>query len=292
MKQYYLTEIITKDDLIHAGIYFAPLKKGKRAILWVHGLSATFYGSIPITDAFCDACEKESMGFAMFNNRGHDLLAGIRKVDPSKPRGFDHYPAGAGEEVFEESVLDIDAGVKFLLKQGYKEIIIVGHSTGANKLCYWAATQKNPHVVGVVLSGPISDRLSPTSKKYWYLLPYLRFLTWVGLGNKLISGVSFFPATPKRLLSLLSPTSTEDVFDYGDNYPKLELFSKIVYPLMVIIGGNDDVADRPVRDIKKVFDAKHTVKKYHSVIIPGGTHTYTSVERAAVKAIIDWIKTL
>jgi alpha-beta hydrolase superfamily lysophospholipase len=120
----------------------------------------------------------------------------------------------------------------------------------------------------------------------------LHLLKGIGLENMLISGVSFFPATPKRLLSLLSPNSTEDVFDYGDKQPKLETFSKITYPLMVIIGGKDDVADRPVQDIKKVFDTLHTAKQYKSVIVPSGSHTYTGVEKQAVREIMAWAKAL
>lgn len=272
------------------GIYYEPKKKAKKAILWMHGLSATFYAGIELFDAMADACEREGWGFAHFNNRGHDLVAGVRKMDGTPPYGYSYYPAGAGAEVFTESVLDIDAGVDFLVQQGFSEIILVGHSTGANKACYWAATQTHKNVIGVVLSGPVSDRLAnKDSSKH---LAQMEQLVASGKGDQLMVGYHFFPITPKRYISLFAPRSAEDVFDYGDPEPKLAAFSEIRYPLLVMIGGADEAADRPVEEIKKAFDAHAPSKKYTSMIIPGALHRFAGHEQAAARAIIDWVKTI
>jgi pimeloyl-ACP methyl ester carboxylesterase len=294
MKQFYLAEIVTKDKLKHEGIYFAPKKKGKRAILWMHGLSATFYNGIPLYEAVAEACEKEGWGFAHFNNRGHDLVAGVRKMDGTPPYGYSYYPAGAGQEVFEESVLDIEAGIEFLVGEGYSEIILVGHSTGANKACYFAATQKNPHVIGVVLSGPMSDRLHAITDyvKFKKDLEYMHGLIDAGRGNELLVGYHFFPMTPKRFVSLFEPQSTEDVFDYGEKDPKLAYFSKIRLPLMVLLSGADEGSDRPIRDIQKAFDTHAKAPKYKSVIIPNALHRFNGHEKEAVDAIVGWAKTI
>lgn len=290
MKQFYLAEIVTKDKLVHQGVYFEPPKKGKRAILYVHGLSSVFYNEPVMTETFADACEKEGMGFASFNTRGHDMLAGIRKRDGTAPYGYSYAPGGAAQEVFEQSVLDIEAGIDFLVARGYKEIVLVGHSTGANKVCYFAGTQKNPHVAGVVLSGPISDRLG--APKSSHNLAHMRKLVREGRGDELVFGYHFFPLTPKRFLSLFEPGSTEDVFDYGDENPRLTYFSNISIPLLVVLSGKDEAADRPVTEIQKIYDSRAAAPKYKSVIIPGALHRYNGNEKQAVAAIVDWIKTL
>lgn len=294
MKQFYLAEIETKDKLSHQGIYFAPTKKEKRALLWIHGLSAAFYTGMSLYEAFVDACEKEGWGFAHFNNRGHDLIAGVRKMDGTPPYGYSYYPAGAGQEIFEESVLDIEAGIDFLVGQGFSEIILVGHSTGANKACYWAATQKNPHVIGVVLSGPMSDRLHGITDfvKFKKDLAYMHKLVDEGRDNELLLGYFFFPITPKRFISLFEPRSTEDVFDYGESEPKLKYFSQITLPLLVHLAGKDEGADRPIEEIRKTFDAHAKSRKYKSVVIPGALHRFNGSEREAVAAIVEWAKTL
>ncbi len=294
MKRFYLVEIVTKDTLSHQGIYFAPKKKGKRALLWMHGLSAAFYTGMSLYEACADACEKEGWGFAHFNNRGHDLIAGVRKMDGTPPYGYSYYQAGAGQEVFEESVLDIEAGIDFLVGQGFSEIILVGHSTGANKACYFAGTQKNPHVVGVVLSGPMSDRLHAITDhaKFKKDLAYMHTLVDEGRGNELLVGYHFFPMTPKRFISLFEPRSTEDVFDYGEPEPRLKYFSEIKLPLLVHLAGADEGADRPIEEIQKVFDARATSPKYKSVVIPGALHRFNGREQEAIAAIVEWVKTI
>ncbi len=294
MKPFYLSEITTKDGLVHQGIFSRPEKAGKRASLWVHGLSAAFYNDIHLYETVADACGQKGWGFALFNNRGHDLIAGIRKMDGSPPNGYSYFQAGAGQEVFEQSVLDIDAGIAFLVEQGFTEVVIVGHSTGANKACYFAATQKNPRVVGVVLSGPMSDRLNPSisKEKLRKDLAYMHKLVREGKGDELLLGYLFFPIMPKRFISLLEPGSTEDVFDYGDKEPKMTYFSKIKLPLLVLLPGNDEYADRPIADIKKVFDAHATSKQYKSVIVPGAVHKLHGKEKEAADTIVSWIITL
>lgn len=294
MKQFYLAEIATKDKLSHQGIYYAPTKKGKRALLLMHGLSAAFYTGMSLYEAFANAVEKEGWGFALFNNRGHDLIAGVRKMDGTPPYGYSYYQAGAGQEVFEESILDIEAGIDFLVGQGFSEIVLVGHSTGANKACYFAATQKNPHVIGVVLSGPVSDRLHGITDyaKFRKDLAHMHELINSGKGDELLLGYFFFPITPKRFISLFEPRSNEDVFDYGEKEPKLKYFSQITLPLLVHLAGKDEGADRPMEEIQKAFDSHAKSPKYKSVIIPNALHRFNGNEKEAVAAIVEWIKTI
>ena len=290
MKQFYLSEIVTKDKLVHQGIFYEPKAKGNRAILYVHGLSSVFYNEPVMTGMFADACETEGMAFASFNTRGHDMIAGIRKIDGTPPYGYSYFPGGAGYEAFKDSVLDIEAGIDFLVRHGFKDIILVGHSTGANKVCFFAATQKNLHVIASVLSGPMSDRLS--SPKDAKQLSFMRKLVKKGKGDELLLGHHFFPLTAKRYLSLYEPGSTEDVFDYGDKNPKLTYFSRITMPLLVVLSGKDEAADRPITDIQQIFDAKAKASTYKSVIIPDAPHRFNGYETLAVSTIVEWIKSI
>lgn len=292
MKPFYVADITTKDGLMHQGIFSAPEKHGKRAILWVHGLSAAFYNDIHLYEAVVDACGKEGWGFALFNNRGHDLIAGIRKYDGTPPNGYSYLQSGAGQETFEDCILDINAGIDFLVNKGFTEVILVGHSTGANKACYYAGIQKNPHVTGVVLLGPMSDRLetSVSSEKHAKDLEFMKNLIKEGKGDTLLFGYHFFPITPKRYISLFEPGSDEDTFDYGDKKPNMTSFSHIKLPLLVIFAGNDESADRPIVDIQKVFDAHSTSTKYKSIIIPGALHKFHKKEKDVANVITNWIK--
>ena len=294
MKPFFLVETTTRDKLIHQGIFYRSKKSGKQALLWVHGLTSNFYGHIALFEEFAEACDDAGFGFAAFNNRGHDMVTGIRKIDKRKPKGYDHAIGGAGYEVFAESVHDIEAGIDFLVGQGYSKVVVIGESTGANKVCYYTATQKHPHFFGTILVSPISDRLTQEFDAYKLQtdLAYMQDRVNLGHGDVLQSGYSLFPLTPKRFLSLLSPNSLEDQFDYGDPRPQLTYFSQIKTPLLVIFGGNDEHADRSVQKIKKVFDEYAFSPNYKSVVIPDALHSYNGKEKELVETIVNWVNKL
>ena len=294
MQTYVLTEITTKDKIIHQGIYRKPEKTSKKALLFVHGLTSTFYGNIHFYEYLIPELEKIGIGFAAFNNRGHDFIAGLRKVDNRKASGYSHAVMGSGFEIFTDSVYDIDAGISFLVSEGFSEIILVGSSTGANKVCYYAGFFDDKRVKGVVLVSPTSDRLVPTTdpKKRSMELDIMRSLIKQGKGDELITDHHYFPLTPKRYLSLFNPGSSEDVFDYGDENPKLTAFYKIKKPLLVVFGSRDESRDRPMSKIKKVFDTHTGSRNYKSLIIKGAMHNYAGNEEDLIYALLHWIHDL
>lgn len=294
MHTFQLAEIITKDKLVHQGIFFQPKHPQKKAMLWVHGLTGRFYGDVELINQFAEACEKQGFGFASFNTRGHDIISGIRKIDKRKKTGFAHLTLGAGFERFEDSVFDIQAGISFLAKQGFSQIIVVGHSTGANKVCYYAATRQDPRVLGIVLAGPMSDRHSRNTDKKAYKknLSLMQRLMNEKKDDKLLAGFHFFPMTPKRWLSLLAEGSSEDIFNYGDSKGTLKTFQKIRKKLLVVLSENDETADRPIAMIKKAFDVHAKSSSYKSIVIPAATHSYTGKEKEFVKEVVSWAAAL
>jgi len=292
MNKYYLAECVTKDDVIHQGIYFEPKEKSSLAILYIHGLSSMFSSHIATCDAFSEIGQQLGIGFASFNNRGFGLISGPQKKDVSALTGYSHITGGAGQEVFEDCVLDIDAGITFLGNQGYKQIVLVGRSTGANKACFYAGTVNDERVTGVVLNSAISDRLSKSKEEIARDLPMMKQKIADGKGDELMVGYNFFPLTPKRYVSLYEERSNEDVFDYGDENPQMKIYSQIKKPLFVVMGSRDEHADRPVADIVKVFDKKTTSLNYKSLIVPNALHGFEGLEQDLAVTICSWAKTL
>ena len=288
MKPIYLSEITTNDGLVHQGIFYKPKTSGKKALLWIHGLTSNFYGNVKRIDAVVTACEKNGIGFASFNNRGHDMLASAHKTDPQKKSGYSYVTIGSGNEMFEACIDDIDAGIEFLVKEGFSEIFLVGSSTGANKAAYYSSTQKNKNLKGTILLSPISDRL--LAGIAWYKIVFLKILVALGLGEKIISSGSYFPGTPKRFLSLITPKSPEDIFNYGDPEPCLEQFSKISIPMFILLGGADTLADRSIETIKLQYDTHQKSSFYKSHILADANHSFDGNEKELVELIIHWIK--
>lgn len=294
MQPFYLVQTITQDKLIHQGMFFKPDKPTKKALLWIHGITGNFYQNIGIFDALSDICNQKGFGFASFNTRGHDQITGFRKIDANEPRGYTHVYIGAGYEKFSDCIYDIEAGIDFLTKQGFLEIIVAGHSTGANKACYYGGSEKNNHVTGIVLVSPVSDRLDKNINKSKITkdLSLMQDLVNRGKGNNLITGFTFFPITPYRFLSLYKPHSKEDTFDYGDTRPRLTYFSRITKPLLVVLGQKDEYLDRPAKKIIEVFDKFQHSENYKSIIIPNALHGFDGKEKDMAKIIIEWAKNL
>jgi len=286
-----LHEIETKDHLIHQGIVSFPDRSTGTALVWVHGLSGKFYGDVPLLNGLSQRCTKRGMAFASFNSRGHDVIASLRKRDPEKASGYTHITIGAGYEVFEESVQDLDAVVSHMVSLGFPKVVLAGHSTGANKVCYYAATQHDTRVAGVILAGPMSDRLGAQrdAPAYEKSLTMVQELVRSGKGNGLVTGIHWMPLTANRAFSLLAPDTAEDVFTYGDTTNPLFVFSSVTCPMLLVLSGNDETADRPVAEIQKTFDACAQSSSYTSVVIPGADHGYSGKTDAFIKIVTDWV---
>ncbi|NIP31938.1 MAG: alpha/beta fold hydrolase, partial [Candidatus Dadabacteria bacterium] len=55
--------------------------------------------------------------------------------------------------IFDETIFDIEAAVKYLVKLGFHRIFIIGYSLGANLTAYYASQNKHRNVKGVILEG-------------------------------------------------------------------------------------------------------------------------------------------
>ena len=268
--------------------------KTAKAILWIHGLTGRFYGNVEMFEPLVDQCDKNGWGFAAFNNRGHDHVCGIHRINPVTGKSEWAY-GGGGNEVFEECIFDIHAGVDFLVTQGFSEVIVIGSSTGALKVIYQEGTSPHKNVTGVVLAGALSDRLGPDVDKKKLLDQIVRMeqLIKEGKGDELQIGFSYFPMTPKRFVSLFKKDSIEEsTVDYDDAHPKMTAFTNIKKPMLVLFSGNDENLDRPAEDVQKVFDAKTTSRKYKSTVIPGADHEFSGKEKEVVKMMVDWIASI
>lgn len=285
-----LEEITTSDGLVHQGIVANPSQTTKGVIVWVHGLTSTFYNNTMILNLLAKQAFTKNLAVASFNTRGHDMITSIRKNDNRDPKGYTKILGGAGYEVFEECIQDLEAITGYFIEKGYKKVFFVGHSSGANKVCYYAGTTKTSLLGGVALLCPMSDRLDPRANKEEITqnLEKCKLLIDSGREDALVTTLGFFPMTAKRYVSLVTPLSSEDQFDYGEFSPVMVDYTNISVPLFVRFAEMDEYADRPIKDIKKVFDEMHKSISYQSKIIPNSLHNLKNNEHEVVGDLVDW----
>ncbi len=68
-----------------------------------------------------------------------------------------------GGGIFDDSIMDIEAAVNRLAREGFRKIIILGWSLGANQSVYYAVNIHHPNVRGLILEGcsyslPLSNK--------------------------------------------------------------------------------------------------------------------------------------
>lgn len=95
---------------------------------------------------------------------GHFLARGTPRLLPHAllERGFGSMSLNTrlafagqftGKGIFDDTLMDIDAALKFLNDTGFNNIYILGYSLGASMLAYWTANRRPQNVRGIVLEG-------------------------------------------------------------------------------------------------------------------------------------------
>lgn len=126
MRNNRLIQIPTQDGLYLHG-YYQPLESRKTAVLHIHGFEGNFYENNFIY-VLSDEFEKAGVGFLSVNTRGNGRDTDFDMVDGN------YRKIGARYELLEDAHLDISAWMKLLIDEGYKEIVLQGHSLGTIKV--------------------------------------------------------------------------------------------------------------------------------------------------------------
>jgi len=275
----FLTRIKTSDGITLEGIVVPPKKKGRIALIWIHGLTSRFSSGQTLINELSSLCTKNKIAYFKFNTRGHDIVS----------RGPKQKPIGGAFEKFEECVRDIDAMIRFSKKLGYKKIILAGPSTGANKTLYYQYKKKNPAVKGIILAGAISDMSA------WKTGDAKKIARAIKIAKQAKNKDTLLPQeygiySAARYLSLFEAGGAEDVFPYRNPKAGWKELKSVRVPVMVIIGSRDEHRDRPVKNIIEAF-RKNAVsaKSFSGIIIKGAKHGFQKKEKELASKIITWV---
>jgi pimeloyl-ACP methyl ester carboxylesterase len=135
------------DGVALAGLLYEPRRATKRAAIWLHGTGGASVFDTKRTNALARELVARGLAFFPFNNRGAHLVRRLRKGDQ-------RIGGGMAYEVIRDCVHDIDGAVRELRRRGYRELHLVGHSTGANKIAvYDHHKPRNPIRRYVLLGG-------------------------------------------------------------------------------------------------------------------------------------------
>jgi pimeloyl-ACP methyl ester carboxylesterase len=286
-------ELKTSDGLTLPGLLYEA-KRAKKAAIFLHGngSSSVFYDR-EINSAVAAALARKGISYLTFNNRGAGL---VKKLTIGGERKL----SGMAFEKIKECVPDINAAVKFLRQRGYNEFYLIGHSTGANKICVYDHYQKrNPIKKYILLAGGDDTGIYYNQigkKKFRKLLAKAKQKIKRRQAEEIIPEL-----LPKPLFSygafydIANPDGDYNCFPFLEACRKVKISTKQLFrffkalkkPTLVIYGKNDEYGWGDVPRCVDVLRQQRPDMDYK--IIPGANHMFIGREKHLAATIARWL---
>ncbi len=287
---YPIVQVVTKDKLKLFGLLHKSSNNSNRVIVHIHGTSGNFYCN-NFYPYIAEAAYKNNFAYLQTNNRGY----GDFEYEPGE------VPHGAALELFEDSVMDIDAWLEFCINHGFKEIILESHSYGNEKVIYYLNKGKyKKNVIGVILLG-FNDSVG-TQARYEKKIgkSYLKEaqeLVNQGKGLSFLSDIfggiaGEVPLSARSYLNYYSPGT-----ELSKTMPlrlgkKLEMYSNIKVPVLAVIGDNEEgeYTIIPIKEAMALMKKENSRTEAHQII--NCDHGFNGKEKELVVIIQQFLKSI
>lgn len=286
----------TSDGLTLPGLLYQATG-AKKVAIFLHGNGTTcvFYKTNTVV---YEALARVGYSSLVFNNRGAHALHSHKIMHGEE---VERIPGGMANEVIADCVQDIDGAIAFLKSQGYTEFVLIGSSTGANKICVYDHYKPTNEVSTYVLTAGADDvgvyHQILGAERFEQTLAAAKQLVKDGKGDTLLKDlVDFGEIFSARAFSdIADPDGDYNCFPFIDYDQKLSLsktlplfdyFSHIKKPSIVIYGGEDEYCGEG-GGVKAVQVLKKLQPAFAYQIIEGSDHGFTGREVDLASAIIS-----
>jgi len=287
MKKNRLLQIATSDGLYLHG-YYVPSEDKKVGILHIHGFEGNFYEN-NFVHILIDEMEKNNIGFLTVNTRGNGRDTDFNTTDGK------YRKIGARYELLEESHLDITAWLKFLIEEGYKEIVLMGHSLGTIK------------AVRYLFEGELKEKvnklilLAPFDKKGYMIVQKLdteelllkaQKMVDEGNGDELITpefgdGITSY----KTFISWYKQDDLGRMFEFSSPNYDFPILKQIHIPTKIIVGSIDEYfyPTNPEHPEEAMGLLLKNISNSKGKIVEGSVHSFRHHEDIMVKEVSSFI---
>ncbi|MFQ5575177.1 MAG: alpha/beta hydrolase [Terriglobia bacterium] len=278
-----LVKVTTEDSRVLNGAFLEPAQAkndvpGVDVFLMMHGNGGNFYQDFYVE--FAENFARMGCASVRANNRGHDV---VNKVTDT------FMFCGVAYERPHECLMDYGAWIDWLVEQGYKNIVLWGHSRGAVKTVYYQAHKNDPRLKACIVGSPpwLSYSRFIKSKQADKFLEYYRLAQklveeenpngtfWTDLPTYYVAGAQCY-------LEKYGPDEKLNIFKY---------LEQVKGPVLALTG-TEEVAHRFAFDeLDKEFDKfAQRMPNLKHVSIPGAYHFYKDEKDFVFKAVLDWLR--
>jgi len=282
--------VITADKLDLYGILISTPKKDT-VIINIHGTADNFYDNDFIWQ-IAETVKSLNISVLSVNNRGSYNLE-FYDYGPGARRN-----SGASVEIFEKSILDIDAWIKLALLLGYKKVILEGHSLGTEKVVYYMNKGKYRNKVKAAILLGFSDsygyHFQQFNKKVKdSLLNEARVLISNNkkeqfLTKPWLSHAGVLPQSAESYLNFFSEGSELSKAFPIRNGSNLTMFKKIKVPILGVIGDQEEYTVIPIEDAITILETENKMAKIYQ--IKSSDHNFSGQEKKLANVIKKFIE--
>ena len=278
-----LVSLLNDDGLRLDGAFYPPTEGADRAgpvdaVLLIHGSRGNFYDGA--TKSMAEDLSAQGYACLPLNTNAHDTAW----YNPGS-REF----KGNAFEVLADTCIDLRAGIDHLTERGYRSIGLLGHSMGAVRVAYYAATQDDGRVTTVMPVSPV--RLS-----YSYFMESEdaeEFAANIEIARRLIArgepeGVF---RVDHPIPQLFSAASFLDKHGPEEKYNLINHAHGIRVP-MLTLNGSLETHSR-LRDMAQdLAVAAVNSPKAETLMVEGGEHSLVNRTTEASDAVLKWLAAL
>lgn len=286
--------ILTKDGLELHGLLYEPDQKTESVLVHVHGMGGNFYEN-KFIDFIARELTDSNIAFCVFNNRGCEFL---KETYQTKSDGTSNIiRVGTSYENFEESILDIEASIDFVLLQGYNDIHLSGHSLGCSKVAYYMLEKVDQRIKSLLFLSP-SDMLGLVrndKNTFDEQISEAKALVASGKGEELMSKWVWddYPICARSYISLFGDKARDGIFNFYNPEDQLDSLSKITIPVYSVMGRNDDALTVPIEEtFARLEKALTSSSKVNTEILGDANHGYRGHEQDLSSAVTCWLKSV
>jgi pimeloyl-ACP methyl ester carboxylesterase len=279
-----------------AGLLFEPSRIGgrrtTRAVIFLHGTGGASVFESKRTNVLAAAFMRERIAYFTFNNRGAYLV-----------RRLGRDLGGMAYEKIRDCVFDIDGAVRELWSRGYRDLTLVGHSTGANKVAVYDSLKRRNRVKRYVLlaggddTGMLSDQLGP--RRFQSALRKARAMIRDRRGAELVPGtLSSLPMSWRSFYDMANPNGDYNVFPFLEvmrnvrlsRRPRFRHIRGIRKPALFVYGENDEYLYGDVsRCVAILAEALGPRPNVEIAVMSGADHGFSGRERELAELIVGWM---
>jgi pimeloyl-ACP methyl ester carboxylesterase len=308
MSRLQLVSITSSDKLRLPGLLYSPAKPTKSVAIWLHGMgdNGIFYNP-PRINSLGQSLNAQNIALLAFNNRGAHNSKTLNVVDESLSEDEQSYQGGTYYEKIADCVHDIDGAVAFLKERGFSTFYLLGHSTGANKICAYHARATNNPFSKYVLAGPGDD-----SGIYYAEFGQKKFRDALDHAKQLIAdqkplhimpeSSGMHPFSAQAAADILDPEGAYNTFPFYETTtmrigkkPLFEEYRTIDRPTLVVFGDQDEWtttaggSEAALKILKKYLPEKVQADSAFQ-LVNDTDHGFHDHETEFAEMVASWLK--